>query len=494
MRRPTLGRVAGSVAVAYALALLAPAAASADLAPVPSQHIAIVSENRPSLPPVPVGSSDGSWYSFASPPFSFATLPTSALTPDTLAAYDTVLLYGVDWSGLSAAQQAAVNQFALTGKVVIWDADAVLPEGGEGDYTTFIHPFRTNATGAHASDNGEAAIVSGAPGNPLASAGAADPLVNPLYVDATALAMQRHAIGDMSVMAQPYDMANWSGALIGQNKHLAGPGWVVAWGYGVTAQHAGMTIYSGIDGDALCRLSSSTCGQPFNWARRVLYLQLAAPFYRGAAPCAATGTCAPPPQPPPITGPLPPGGGSGGGGGGNGGTTGGGGLCRLAVPVPTRWLHKTVTVRVVTSVSAASGVSVTAASGRTIASAAFKGTTSATLHVDTTRLASNHADVLVARVANGSGVACTLRFTLHVDNTLPRAVKLHLARRGKMRVVVFIPSEAVSARLLVHGRGGVIHLRGGHRVALRIRLHVTSIRLVLSDRAGNVRAHTLKVT
>ena len=55
--------------------------------------------------------------------YHFAQLGAGAVTPAALQPYDTIVLYGVRWATLSASDEAAINAFALTGKVVIWDAD-----------------------------------------------------------------------------------------------------------------------------------------------------------------------------------------------------------------------------------------------------------------------------------------------------------------------------------------------------------------------------------
>ena len=76
--------------------------------------------------------------------YHFTELPTSKLTASGLAPYDTVILYGIRWNTISAGGQAALNTFAATHKVMIWDADGT----GAQNYSTFIQPFSTLASNA----------------------------------------------------------------------------------------------------------------------------------------------------------------------------------------------------------------------------------------------------------------------------------------------------------------------------------------------------------
>ena len=54
-----------------------------------------------------------------------------------------MLLYGIRWSDIPPSGQAAINGFAQTHKVLIWDADST----GSQQWTTFIHPFSDTASG-----------------------------------------------------------------------------------------------------------------------------------------------------------------------------------------------------------------------------------------------------------------------------------------------------------------------------------------------------------
>ena len=76
--------------------------------------------------------------------YHFSQLATSNLTAAKLAPYDTVILYGLRWSTISASSQAALNAFAATHKVLIWDSDGTGPQ----NYSTFVQPFATLASNA----------------------------------------------------------------------------------------------------------------------------------------------------------------------------------------------------------------------------------------------------------------------------------------------------------------------------------------------------------
>src|SRR5215467_5732047 len=76
--------------------------------------------------------------------YHFSQLAVSNLTAGNLASYDTVVLYGIRWSTIPASGQAALNAFAATHKVIIWDSDGT----GAQTYNTFIQPFSILASNA----------------------------------------------------------------------------------------------------------------------------------------------------------------------------------------------------------------------------------------------------------------------------------------------------------------------------------------------------------
>ena len=263
--------LAGRSTIAHATAT--DAAPSANVALVPGFHAPKYSPTE-SLPGFPTAEISG---------YHYGAVPLGSVTSANLSAYDTVVVYGLRWGDLSSSEQAAIDAFAKTGKVIIWDADST----GAQNYSSFVHPFTTKSSGAKSGSFGS--VVQYPAGSPLASSATS----SPLYLDPAALVASTHLIGHMNVLVPP--AADWSPGLIAANSKITELDWVVAWGYGSTASHAGMVIYSGIDADAF-----SDAATP-NYAIKELAIQLAAPFSRtGDATCSPN--CSPPPPPPPPSG------------------------------------------------------------------------------------------------------------------------------------------------------------------------------------------------
>ena len=127
--------------------------------------------------------------------YHFTELSTSKLTASGLAPYDTVILYGIRWNTISASGQAALNTFAATHKVMIWDADGT----GAQNYSTFIQPFSTLASNASGKpQNSTVTFPTFANGfvNFLASS---DPS-SPYYLDPSQLVSDPSMINDMNAM------------------------------------------------------------------------------------------------------------------------------------------------------------------------------------------------------------------------------------------------------------------------------------------------------
>jgi hypothetical protein len=220
--------LAGRVTIAGATA--SDAAPSANVALVPGFHAPKYSDTE-SLPGFPAAQVHG---------YHFGAVPLGSVTSANLSAYDTVVLYGLRWSDLSSSEQAAINDFAKTGKVIIWDADST----GAQDYGSFVHPFTTKSSGAKGGSFG--AVVTFVPGSPLASFDSG----SPLYLDQSALVASTHLLGHMNVLVGP--AANWSPGLLAGNSKIPDEktSYALAWGYGSTSNHSGMVIYSGFDADA----------------------------------------------------------------------------------------------------------------------------------------------------------------------------------------------------------------------------------------------------
>jgi hypothetical protein len=389
--------------------------------------------------------------------YHFSQLPTDQVTLPALSSFDTAILYGIRWSDISASGQAAINAFAATHKVVIWDADGT----GSQSYSTFIHPFSDQSSGED-NTNPKASVVSfPQTGNFLAS----DNSSSPYYLDPKQLVSDRDEINHMNAMTK--GTANWVPALVAANSKIPNGGWPLAWSYGVIGNHTGMTIYSGIDADAF----GDTNLNPNN-ALKELALQLQADFRTTPDPACAPGCGL--------------GGSSGGSGGGGGGTTGPPHAACSIEKAPHRWVHGRVPVVLKTSEAAGITGRVLAPTGRVVAT----GNESAELirfRVDTRQLRSNRASRLRALVYVNGQQACSTSFQLKVDNTPPRLLSLRTWTLGNTHLVSLRVSEKSSMRILGAGRK---HSRqiliAAHRL-IRARLggNVRHARLILRDRAGN---------
>ena len=235
----------------------------------PSSNVAVVPGFAPpsypgfsGAPPLPVS---------LFPQYQFTELAASAVTPATLLNYDTVILYGIRWSDFSVSGQAAINGFAATHKVVIWDADAT----GAQTYSGFIHPFTTAASGQSqgADSTRESVVYFLKRGDFLASSNPK----SPYYLNPTQLVRDHDELNDMNAMTA--GTPNWRPALLAANDAIDPAAWPIAWSYGVIGEHTGMTIYAGLDADAF------PTNQVLNNDRKELALDLEAPFRSTPAPC-----------------------------------------------------------------------------------------------------------------------------------------------------------------------------------------------------------------
>ena len=87
------------------------------------------------VPALPVGASQLAAY-------HFSQLPASHVTASALSSYDTVILYGIRWSDVPVTAQAAIDAFAKTHKVLIWDSD----DTGDQNYSTDRKSTRLNSS------------------------------------------------------------------------------------------------------------------------------------------------------------------------------------------------------------------------------------------------------------------------------------------------------------------------------------------------------------
>lgn len=394
------------------------------------------------VPALPVGAPQLSGY-------HFTQLAATHVTTAALNSYDTVILYAIRWSDIPASGQVAINTFAATHKVLIWDAD----DTGSQNYSTFIHPFSDTSSGENFAGKPNDSVVSFPTGTDFL---ASDIPSSPYYLDPHQLVTDRDELNDMNAMTS--DTKNWSPALIAANAKMPKGGWPLAWSYGVIGNHTGMTIYSGIDADAF----GNTQLNPNN-AIKELALQLQAQFQTTPdTSCAPNCT-------------LP----SSGDGSPHA-------SCSFSKKVPTHWVHGRVPITLLTSKAAGITGRALSRKGRILASAKESGNL-IHLRVKTKPLPTNHTSRLRALVYVNGQQACSKAFKLKVDNTPPRLLFLRLSRVGNFHLVSFRVSEKSAMRIVgggpKHGRWVLIARRRLINVRVPGRVHRAT--LMIRDRAGN---------
>jgi hypothetical protein len=402
------------------------------------------------VPPLPVSSPELASY-------HFTQLPANQVTLASLSSYDTVLLYGIRWSDIPASGQAAINAFAATHKVLIWDSD----DTGAQAYGNFVHPFSTLSSGEHG-QHGASVVSFPAVMNVLAS----DRPTSPYYLDPNQLVNDEHMIAHMSAMQT--DTKEWVPALQAANKAIPDGGWVLAWSYGNIGSGTGFVMYSGIDADALIASPNP------NYAVKELALDLAAPFRQTPAACAPNCT-------------LPT---------GSGGQTYA--ACSFAKRVPRHWVHGRVPIVLRTSIAAGITARVLTRTGRVVARGRERNGDLVRLAVRTKKLRSNRRSRLRAVIFVKGQRACTKRFRLKVDNVRPRLLSLSTTSTVGAHLLELSVNEHVS--MSVVGRHGYVALhpqsrhtvyRGSVRIAAHrptlmwLSVSVKTARLILRDRAGN---------
>lgn len=386
--------------------------------------------------------------------YHFSQLAAGQVTADALKPYDTVILYGYRWGDLSSTAQQAIDAFAQTHKVLIWDAD----DTGSQSYSTFVHPFSTTASGENGHSNDS--VVSFPGGNDFL---ASDSSSSPYYLDPNQLVTDRNMINDMDAMQT--GTPGWTPALVAANKNVPNGGWVLAWAYGDVGNHTGLVIYSGIDADAFGDALSP------NYAIKEVALELSAPF--SETPVAS---CAPNCQPPPP--PPAPGGGSSG--------SGTYATCSFAPAAPTRWVHGNVVIGMKTSVAAGIVGKIMAGNGKTVASAREHQEGLLRLLVRTRRLPSNRVSLLRAVVLYQGRTACTQAFRLKVDNVRPRLLLFRATRTSHADVLELRVSKRSTLTLRASGVRRKATLVAARRtVLLHLPLRVRAATIMLRDRAGN---------
>jgi hypothetical protein len=378
--------------------------------------------------------------------FHFTAVPAAQVTTTKLQQFDTVLLYGIRWSDLSATAQQAINSFAATGKVVIWDSDDTGPQS----FATFVHPFSDDASGENGKSNNSVVSFPGG-NNFLASSNPG----SPYYLDPNQLVTDRNMINDMNAMK--LGTPGWTPALIAANKNIPQGGWVLAWAYGDVGTHTGLAIYSGIDADAFEDKLSP------NYATIELKLQLAAPFLR-----TPDTSCAPSCTPPPTSGSK---------------TFA---ACSFAKRVPHGWVHGRVPILLKTSVAGGINGKILTKSGKALTSAGENKSGLIRFRVQTKGFRSNRSTALSAAVYVNGQQACSKGFRLKVDNVRPRLLLLRTSRGAGSDLLGLRVSERATVSLAAPGlKWHRKTLAAKRLVMLRIPARVGAATLIVSDRAGN---------
>jgi hypothetical protein len=486
LRAGTVGLL-GAIALAVAIALAGGSAFSATTAApqastnvvlIPGLHAPRYSDSH-GIPPFPASDPQLAGY-------HYSELPVDAISPEALQGHDTVVLYGLRWSDLSAGAQAAVNAFARTGKVVIWDADSTPSQ----NYGSFVVPFTTSASGEGGGSHG-GVVTFPAGSDPLASSDAG----SPLYLDPAALVASTHLIGHMNVLNPS---PGWAPALIAANTLIPAGGWVVGWGYGSTPDRTGMVIYSGMDADAFTDAATP------NYAVKELAIELAAPFQRTPDTSCAPG-CGPPQ--------VPPTGGAAGSSpaGGTGPSTGGNatppdsapaGLgapqsktfaaCALARPMPSAWVRGRIFLSLSTSVAAGIHAKVTTLDGKLVGSGVTTTPGHLRIAIDTRLLLSDRRTRLTAAVYVNAVKACSVATRIAVDNRAPRLRIVRSRLSERTRTLTLRASETAQLRITSGGRTlRRLQARRGRSVFVALPRTMRRITFTLVDRAGNRSTRTI---
>ena len=384
--------------------------------------------------------------------YHFTRLTTSKVTPAALANYDTVILYGIRWSDISTSRQKAINAFAATHKVLIWDSDGT----GSQNYATFIHPFSQTSSGEFEGKPEGAVVSFPSAGNFLAS----DKPSSPYYLEPTQLVTDRDLINHMNAMTT--GTKDWTPALVAANKSIPRGGWPLAWSYGVIRDKTGLTIYSGIDTDAF------TAKLNPNDAIRELAIQLKAPFRETPEPSCAPGCHLPPPPPP-----------------SGGGSTYA--VCGFAKALPKRWVRGRIFVHLRTSVAAGITGQLVTRSGKVVASGRQQtGRSVIRLALRTRRLPSNRTSRLQAVVLVNGQRGCSKPFRVKVDNVRPRLLRLTATRAAGRHLLSVRVSERASMTITgAHISRHRSWLSARRTFRFRLAGNVRIARLVFRDRAGN---------
>ena len=280
---------------------------------------------------------------------------------------------------------------------------------------------------------------------------------SPYYLDPVQLVSNASMVNDMNAMKT--GTKNWGPMLVAQNANIPKGGWLLAWSYGVIGNHTGMTIYSGLDADAINNPELNP-----NDEITELLLELKAPFLTTPDTSCAP-TCKPPPLPQqskPHQLQL-----------------------REACPDPLGARPRPDSAEVQSCCRDHSHRAARKRQGPSSPPAQSR-TGLIRLRVQTRLLRTNHVSRPVVVYSNSQQTKSKF-FRLKVDNTPPRLLSLRTHSTGSGRLVSFRVSEKV--RFRVTGGGSSYQhwasLARHRLITARLPSSVRHARLILRDRAGN---------
>jgi hypothetical protein len=382
--------------------------------------------------------------------YHFTQLAANAVTTSALQGYDTLILYGIRWSDIPSSGQAAINAFAATHKVVIWDADAT----GAQSYSNFVHPFSTLASGQSDNKRRDSVAYFLQKGDFLASSDKA----SPYYLNPAQLIEDRDELNDMNAMKT--GTASWRPALLAANDVIKNAAWPIAWSYGVIGDQTGITIYSGLDADAF------PTNVQLNNDRKELALDLAAPFRSTPAACAPNCQLGSSPATNPFT------------------------SCDI-VKVSQHWRHGHIPLVVQTSQAAGITAQIVTRSGRVLATGPGGGGL-VRLAVPIGKLPANGKSRLGTRILVRGATACTNPFQLtKVSKARPRLLLLTTShdpivhQPDQVDLLTLRVSRTSSLRIVANHYRQTKRIPASKVVQFTIPVSVRKAKLILRDRAGN---------
>jgi hypothetical protein len=155
-------------------------------------------------------------------------------------------------------------------------------------------------------------------------------------------------------------------------------------------------------------------------------------------------------------------------------------------------VHGKVTVTLDTSVAAGITGRIVIGRGHVLARTRERAQGVLRMHVHTRHLRSNHAAHLRAMVFVKGRRACVEHFRLKVDNRKPRLLRFSTRRLAHANLVTLRVSERSAMRIVArHFHRRTVLIAAHRTVEVHLPRRVRRAKLVLRDRAGNVRVRRL---